>query len=326
VLPADVDQEGSLVDKLAAMRAFVAIADRGSLTAAAEALGKAQPTMVRTLANLESALGTRLLRRTTRRLSLTEEGRAYLARCRQIIEDVDEAERALVSGATEPSGELRITAPVTFGHFHVAPALFGFLERHPRLRVELLLLDRIVNLLEEGIDLAVRIGELADSTMIASPVGRMREVVVVAPGLLARFGAPETPDDLARFPAVLFRGRGSGGAWRFRTDGGEWTVPVRSQLGTNQATPAVEACAAGLGVGRFLAYQVAPWVADGRLQIVLERFEPSPVPVSLVYTEARLMTPQLRVLIEHMKRELGDVLGNPLLSGIQPAAASLVKD
>jgi len=296
------------MDKLTAMRAFVEIADRGSLTAAADALGKAQPTMVRTLANLESVLGVRLLRRTTRRISLTEEGRGYLERCRQILSDVDEAERAIVSGDTEPRGELRVTAPVTFGQWHVAPAIVAFLQRYARVRVELLLLDRVVNMLEEGIDLAVRIGELADSSMIANPVGQMRRVVVASPDLLARTGEPDAPEDLAAHPCVQFRGLASGDVWRFNDGNQERSVTIQSPFATNQSIPAVEACASGLGFGQFLAYQVAPWVERDELRIVLTAFESPPAPVSLVYTDARMMTPRLRVLLDFMKTHLGETL------------------
>ena len=293
------------MDKLAAMRAFVEIADRGSLTAAAEALGKAQPTMVRTLARLEERLGVRLLRRTTRRLSLTEEGESYLARCRQILADVEDAERALTVSDAEPRGTIRVTAPVTFGQWHVAPAIVAFLERYPKVNVELLLLDRVINFLEEGIDLAVRIGTLEDSTMIASPVGRMRRVVVGSPALLRRLGRPQHPDDLDGTPAVLFRGMQATPRWQFEAASGQAAaVQLPTPLVTNQCVPAVEACAAGLGVGRFLAYQVAPWVRRGELEVILASWEPEPAPVSLLYTDARLMTPRLRVLMDHLRSHL----------------------
>lgn len=321
------------MDKLNAMRAFVEIADQGSLTAAADVLGKAQPTMVRTLARLEESLGVRLLRRTTRRLSLTEEGESYLARCRQILADVEEAERALTVGDTEPRGTLRVTAPVTFGQWHVAPAIVDFLERYPRVRVELLLLDRVINFLEEGIDLAVRIGTLEDSSMIAAKVGTMRRVVVASPGLLAEHH-PERPEDLEGAPAVLFRGMQTTASWQFetarteaatgtgaartaedqrRTAGGPVIVKLRTPLITNQCIPAVEACAAGLGFGRFLAYQVAPWVRRGELEVILEAWEPEPSPVSLLYTDARLMTPRLRVLMAHLRERLGELTADGIL-------------
>jgi len=283
------------MDKLAAMTAFVAIVDRGSLTAAAEALGKAQPTMVRSLANLEAHLGVRLLRRTTRRLALTPEGRDYLERCRRILADVDEAERVLDTRHPSPAGLLRVTAPVTFGHLHVMPVVNEFVQRWPAVDVEVLLLDRPVNLLEEGIDLAVRIGPLADSTMVALPAGSMRLVVVASPTLLARCGTPATPQALASLPCVQFRGGAGVSHWAFTVDGRRIQVPVSARVSVNHAMSAAEACAAGLGFGRFLEYQVHELVARGRLAIVLEEFEPPPHPVSLLTTEARLVTHRLRL-------------------------------
>lgn len=292
------------MDKLSAMRAFVEICDRGSLTAAGVALGKSQPTVVRTLAALESELGVRLLRRTTRRLALTEPGRDYLARCRRILAEVEEAERALGFGATEPRGELKLTAPVTFGQLYVAPFVMDFLQRYPAVRLELLLLDRVVNLLEEGVDLAVRIGPLPDSSMIGLNVGTMRRVLVASPEYIEREGIPERPEALAERPCVLFRGLGSAGSWRFQDAGRPIQVNVRGTLVCNQAMPAVAACERGLGFGEFLAYQVADSVAAGRLRTVLERFELPPAPVSLLYSEARLMSPSLRVLVDFMREQL----------------------
>jgi DNA-binding transcriptional LysR family regulator len=293
-----------LVDKLAAMRAFVEICDRGSLTAAGEALGKSQPTMVRTLAQLEAELGVRLLRRTTRRLSLTDEGRGYLAQVRRILSDVQMAERALLGGATTPRGRLRITAPVTFGQRHVTPVAVAFLQRHDAVQLDLLLLDRVVNLLEEGVDLAVRIGALADSSMVAARVGTMRRVLVASPELLARRDPITAPENLAGAPAVLFRGMGPGETWQFRERDQVRSVGVHGVLSTNQATAAVDACSAGLGFGIFQAYQVAEPLQRGDLELLLEDFEPEPAPVSLVYSDARLMSPTLRVLIDHMSEGL----------------------
>lgn len=292
------------MDKLAAMRAFVEIVDRGSLTAAADATGKSLPTMVRTLAALEAALGARLLRRTTRSMSLTAEGRGYLERCRRILADVEEAELALAAGTGEPRGELRMTAPVLFGQMHVAPAVVEFLRRHVRVSVELLLLDRVVDLVDEGIDVALRIAPLADSSMIAIPVGSVRRVVVASPGLLERAGAPRRPEDLAELPCVRFGGIAPGDVWRFRERGRDLTIRARGGFCCNQATAALEACAEGLGFGYFLCYQIEPLVAAGRLQVVLRNFEPPPVPVSLLYPEARLVSTRLRVFLDWMREHL----------------------
>jgi DNA-binding transcriptional LysR family regulator len=299
------------MDKLAAMRAFVEICEQGSLTAAAEALGKSQPTMARLLSNLETELGTRLLRRTTRRLALTEPGRGYLDQCRRIMADIEQAELALAAGDPEPHGELRITAPTAFGDRHVGPIALRFMRKHPRVRIDLLLLNRVVNLLEEGVDLAVRIGALPDSSLIARPVGQMRRVVVASPLLLQERGAPSHPRELERQPCVLLRGLSAAGTWRFGDSGEALAVSPRAVFTSNHTNSAVDACASAIGFGMFLAYQVEPLLQAGQLQTVLEDFEPAPQPVNLVYSDARMMSPSLRALMEFMRQELALRLEQP---------------
>ncbi|MCA9619365.1 MAG: LysR family transcriptional regulator [Myxococcales bacterium] len=297
------------MDKLAAMRTFVVIQDRGSLTAAAEALHKSLPTVVRTLAELERSLGVVLLRRTTRSMSLTEEGRLYLDRCRAILADVEEAEALMASGRREPHGRLRVTAPVLFGRMHVAPPVVDFVARHPHVEVQLLLLDRVVNLVEEGIDVAVRIGPLVDSALIATRLGDMRRVVVAAPKLLRRTKVPKHPRELAERDCVWVTGI-TGPDWRFREGGRlrnrgkERSQPVRSRLSFNDAGAALDACIRGAGFGLFLAYQVAPAVKAKQLRIVLEPFELPPVPVSLLYPAARVLSASLRAFVDWMKAPL----------------------
>ncbi len=292
------------MDKLEAMRTYVAIVDGGSLTAGADSLGRSLPTVVRVLAALEESLGTRLLRRTTRRMSLTPEGQSYLERCRRILSDVEEAERSVARTQSEPRGDIRMTAPVWFGQLQVAPALNKFLSRYHQVRVELLLLDRVVNMVEEGIDLAVRIAHLADSTMVAVPVGQVRRVVCASPAMLKRVGTPANPGELVEHNCVGFRGISPGDVWTFSENGREFSVKVAGSFTCNQAIPAAEACAAGLGFGRFLSYQVEPLIREKRLAIVLEDFEPPPIPVSLVYPEARLVSTRLRALIDWLKESL----------------------
>ncbi len=292
------------MDKLAAMQVFVEIVERGSLTAAAESLDRAPPTIVRTLATLEAELGTRLLTRTTRRMTLTEEGRVYLDRCRRILADIDEAERAISADGGEPHGEIRVTAPVLFGQRHVMPALADFVSRYQHVRLELLLLDRVVNLVEEGLDLAVRIGTLEDSSMIAIPVGRMRRVVVASSDYLEKVGVPQHPDELDGHLCVVFRGLTAGSNWFFEARGHRFGVSVTSRFVCNQAAAAVDACVAGLGFGSFLHYQVEPLLDHGRLTLVLESFETPALPVNLVYPDARLMSPRLRTLVDWMKQKL----------------------
>lgn len=306
------------MDKLAAMRAFVAIVDRGSLSAAALALGRSLPTMVRLLAALERSLGVVLLRRTTRRMSLTPEGRVYLERCRRILADVAETEDVVGATRAEPRGRLRVTAPVLFGQMHVAPAVTAFLAEHPAVQIDLVLVDRVLDLVEDGIDAAVRIARLPDSSAIAIPVGTMRRVVCASPELLRRVGTPERPEDLAGRPCVRFHGLASSAAWHFEDSGRPIVVPIDGPLTTNQAAAAVTACVAGLGFGVFLSYQVAAEVAAERLCVVLPRYEPPPLPVSLVYPEARIVFPRLRIFLDWMTRHLrGQKIG--ALAGPTPA-------
>jgi len=296
------------MDKLRAMQTFVAIIDEGSLTAAARALDSSLPAVVRTLAALEEALGVRLLNRTTRRLSLTAEGQAYLDSCRHILGAVMEAEQRLTEQHGEPSGTLVVTAPVLFGQMYVAPAVTRFLQCYPGVSCRLIQLDRVVNLLEEGIDVGIRISPLEDSTLIAQTVGEIRRVIVASPAFLASHGSVQHPREL--LSANCLRSTGTGRAsWTFYENGHEVALSVSGNLELNHSLTAVEACVAGVGYGQFLSYQVAPYLVDGRLVRVLEAFQPPARPVSIVYPHARLLPSRTRLFVDWMKRELGATLG-----------------
>ena len=293
------------MDTLAAMRTFVAIVDNGSLTAAADALDRSLPAVVRSLAALEAQLGTRLLQRTTRRMSLTPEGSEYLERCRQIISDVDEAERAVSQDEADPQGLIRITAPVQFGQLHVAPLLAPFLKDHSRITADLLLFDRNLDLVDEGIDLAVRIGPLPDSGLIALPVGEVRQVVCASPSLLERVAVPRSPQELADLPCVRVQNFARSGTWMFREGlSSSIAVKVSGPLSCNQIAAAITVCAAGTGFGQFLSYQVRNELQTGRLIRVLRNFEVPPVPVNIVYPEGRLVTARQRALAGFLRAEL----------------------
>ena len=298
------------MDKLKAMAVFVQIADRGSLTAAAAALQTSLPSVVRILAGLEDSLQVRLFNRTTRRIALTEEGHYYLARCRRILAEVDESEQALSRDRVEPHGNVTVTAPLRFGEMHVAPSLTQYLRRYPRVQVQLLLLDRVVNLLDEGIDLAVRIAPLHDSSLIAKPVGWIRQVVCASPALLARIGeVPSHPQQLSSLPCVRFTGITPAPLWHFRDHNKRLSVSINSAFSCNQAHASVDACIAGLGFGLFFDYQVLPWVARGDLTIVLAEFEPEPLPLSLIYLHTRLMTARVRTLVDWLADDLKGAIG-----------------
>lgn len=296
------------MDKLKAMATFVQIADAGSLTAAARVHGSSLPAVVRSLAALEAHLGVRLFNRTTRSISLTAEGRHYLERCRGVLDAVAEAEGELAADAAEPSGRLVVTAPALFGEMYVAPAVTRFVQRYDKVQVRLLLWDRVVNLLDEGIDLAVRIGELDDSSLVARKVGTLRRPVVASPAFLRRQGVPSRPEDLREANCIRFAGLGPRG-WTFHDGRRQILVPVSGNLEFNRAAPAAQACVAGLGFGMFISYQVAPDIAAGRLQPVLEAFEPPPRPINLVYPHARGLPARTRVFIEWMQDALGPLGG-----------------
>ena len=295
------------MDRLKAMHTFTRIAEAGSLTAAAHEIGSSLPATVRSLAALEAHLGVRLLNRTTRRISLTEEGKHYLETCRQVLAAVEDAETALTADAAEPSGLLSVTAPVLFGQMHVAPAVTRFVQRYDQMRCSLQLHDRVVNLLEEGIDVGIRISKLDDSTLVARPLGSIRRVVVASPDYLRRHGTPKHPRELLEANCLRFvAGGAAASGWTFYEKGKPFAVPVSGNLDFNQAAPGVEACAAGLGFGMFLSYQPAPYIKEKRLKVVLEKFEPPPRPVSVVYPHARLLPARTKVFIEWMKQELRD--------------------
>lgn len=293
------------MDKLRAMQTFIHIAEQGSLTAAARVMESSLPATVRTLAALESHLGVRLFNRTTRRISLTEEGRRHLESCRQLLAALDDAEAALTAEAGEPAGNLGITAPMLFGQMHVAPAVTRFVQQYTQMRCSVMLLDRVVNLLEEGIDVGIRIGQLEDSSLVAQPVGHIRRMVVASPSFLSRHGTPVHPRDLLKANCV--RVSNLGPAWGpFNDQGRPLRLAVSGNLEFNQNAPAIEACVAGVGFGVFMSYQVAPLIKSGQLSVVLQEFEPPPLPINLVYPHARLLPKRTRVFIEWMKKELQD--------------------
>lgn len=297
------------MDKLFAMRAFVETVQRGSLKEGARALCKSPPTMVRLLAELEEELGVILLRRSTRRMSLTEEGERYLERCRHILAAVREAETGLVAEHGEPRGQLRITAPSLFGQLHVIPAIIEFALRYPAVTIDVLLVDRVVNLVEEGVDAAVRIGPRADSLLTVRTVGYMRRIVVGSPRFLERVGHPKNPSSLAELPCVQVSGSTHRLPWRFeetRADGSraEFSVRANAKFRVNQPAAAVQACVAGLGFGRFAAYQPAQAIRDGQLIVLFREFECSPIPVSIVHAQLRTVPTRLRVFLDWMTESL----------------------
>ncbi len=288
------------MDRFEAMNILVSVVETGSFTAAGKRLGVPLATVSRKLAELESHLGTRLLTRSTRRLDLTEAGSDYVAACKRILEDIGDAERKASGEYVTPKGELVLTAPVVFGRLHVVPVIADFLAAYPNIDVRLVLSDRNAQLLDDHIDLAVRIGTLPDSSMIAVHVGSVRQVVCASPDYLAAHGVPKKPADLSGLSCITFDVLGSATSWSFTNKAGrnDRVVPVRSRLSVNTAEAALDAAIAGAGVTRVLSYQASKAVEERKLRLLLEPFEPVPVPVSLLHTAQGLLPLKTRSFID----------------------------
>lgn len=286
------------MDRLDAMRVFVAVADRAGFAAAARGLGLSAPAATRAIAALERRVGTRLMQRTTRRLRLTEAGQRYLADCKRILGEIDEAEASAAGAHAEPRGPLGITAPAMFGRLFVAPLVISFAERHPQVAARLFLADRLVDLIDEGYDVAVRIAHLADSALTAVRVGSVRRVICASPTYLAQHGTPRTPADLQRFDAIAFAPIGPAQEWSFRVGQRTQTIRPPARLVANTAEVAVAAAVAGRGLTSVLSYQVGPELRAGKLKLVLADHELPPVPVQVVHHEGRRASARVRAFVD----------------------------
>jgi DNA-binding transcriptional LysR family regulator len=281
------------MDQLDSMRIFIAVSEAGGFAPAARLLRLSPPVATRAIAALEQRLGVRLLNRTTRQMRLTQAGQRFLADCKRILAELQDAEALARNAHVEPQGLLTVTAPVMFGRMHIAPLLLDFLERHPKVNARALFVDRITNLMEEGFDVALRIDRLSDSSLTAIKVGTVRRVVVASPAYLAANGAPRTPAELEKHHAI-----GSGRSpWRFR--GGAAPMPQpRMMLTVNGGDVAIACALAGRGLARPLSYQVDEELRDGRLQLVLTDYEPAPIPVQLVYSDGRRAAARVRAFVD----------------------------
>lgn len=286
------------MNRLESMAVFIEVAESGGLSAASRKLKMPLPTVSRKVSELESHIKARLLNRSTRKLTLTDAGKTYLTSCKRILEDVEEAERAASGEYSAPTGELIITAPIVFGRLHVVPIATQFLKAYPDVQVRLILSDSSINLLEGHIDLAARIGELPDSSLIATRVGMIRNVVCASPEYFAKQGIPKHPRDLAKHDCITFTGLVSPDSWSFKNDQSDLAVPIRSRLAVNTAEAAIDAAVQGAGVTRVLSYQIEKAVQAGKLVTVLKKYEPSPLPVSFVYTGQRLLPLKLRAFLD----------------------------
>jgi DNA-binding transcriptional LysR family regulator len=286
------------MDRIDAMQAFLAVADLEGFAPAARKLGLSPSGVTRLIAALEEHLGARLLQRTTRSVALTDAGARYLARVRRILADVEEAEASIQDERTRPSGRLIVSAPIGFGRLHVSPVMSEYLKRYAEVAGELRLTDRVINLIEDGVDLAVRIGHLADSSLVARHVGEMRRIVVASPGYLKAHGEPKTPEAIASHQTIQFSATMASPDLRFVRDGKEIRIAPVPRLITNSADAAIQYAVAGGGLTRVLAYQAAAAIKRGRLKIVLAKFEQPPLPIHVVYPTSRLLSAKVRAFID----------------------------
>jgi DNA-binding transcriptional LysR family regulator len=286
------------MDRLQAMTTFVAVVDSGGFASAARKLNLSPPVVTRAVAELEERLGLRLLTRTTRFVRVTDAGARFAEDCRRILAEIDEAETAATGTHTAPRGTLTLTAPVLFGQLYVTPILVSYLQQFPEVDAQCLFLDRVVNVVEEGIDVAVRIGELPDSSLQAVRVGRVRRVLVASPTYLRDHGVPQRPEDLASYTIVSAAGVNPMSEWRFNDAGKAHVQRLQPRMRTTTNDSAITAALAGLGIARLLSYQVAAHLRSGALLLVLEQFESAPLPVHVVHHEGRRATQKVRAFVD----------------------------
>ncbi|HEX5660425.1 MAG TPA: LysR substrate-binding domain-containing protein [Polyangiales bacterium] len=286
------------MDRLQTMQVFVQVAERASFAEAARALSLSAARVTRAVAALEERCGARLLHRTTRVVRLTDAGSRYLSQCKQILGAVDEAEAQVASSQRELSGQLSLTAPVLFGRYHVAPVLFAFLREHPKLNARITFADSVIDLLEQQVDVAVRIGNLPDSGLSAIRVGQVRRVTVGAPSYLRAHGTPTHPDALREHTLIAFAGMAEPQRWTYKIDGKLDAVSPTPRVIVNSGEVAIEAVRAGHGLTKVLSYQVVDDVRAKRLKILLAAFETPPVPVHVVHVDGRAASRRVRAFVE----------------------------
>jgi DNA-binding transcriptional LysR family regulator len=310
------------MDRLREIEVFVAVADASSFAKAGRGLRLSPPAVTRAIAALEDRLGARVFNRTTRSLTITDVGQRFLESARRVLADLDAAEKAAMGETAVPHGHLAITASVTFGRSALAPVVCGFLARHPRVTASVLLLDRVVNLVEEGVDVAVRIGHLPDSSLIAKRIGAVHRVLVASPDYLARRGAPASPADLRLHSMIALTGLMPNREWRFLNGQKAGSIGLRPNLEINDALTAIRAAEMGHGITIALSYMVSEQVRDRKLVPVLDLFTLPPQPVHLVYPQARLVAPNIRAFVDFAAPRLKAALDRLAWPGEAEAAST----
>ncbi len=292
------------MDKFQAIQVFVKVADCQSFAGAAREMGMSPPAVTRSVSMLEEALGTRLFVRTTRVTRLTDSGRGFLADSRRILADLQEAEEAAAGSHAEPQGELRITAPVLFGRMYVTPILGEFLQLYPRVQASTLYLDRNVSLIDEAIDVAIRIGELPDSSLTAIRCGTVRPVMFGSPDYFEMHGVPAHPDDLSHHVLVQSTAVAVSNEWNFVENGKPRSIRIEPRIRMNTNDAVIEMVVRGWGVSRLFSYQVAPLIAEGRLRAILEGYELPPLPIHVVHQEGRTVSARTRKFVDFIVERL----------------------
>lgn len=296
------------MDKIESLQVFVAVAQAGGFSAASRALGLPVPTVSRKVAELEQVLGVRLFDRSTRGVVLTDVAQPYFESCRRLLDELREADEAVSGGHRSPKGELTVTAPVGFGRQHLQPVALEFLREYPDIDLRLMMLDRVVDLIEEHADVALRISELPESTLAVRPLGHIRMIVCASPDYLRRHGVPRHPSELAEHSAILWSSLGARKAWLFRDEGQETMFPIRVRLTTTLPESAIEAAQAGLGLTQVTSYQAEASIRAGTLVPVLRDHEPAPTPVSLVHPSNRRVPLKLRAFLDFAAPRLSERL------------------
>lgn len=304
-----IPKNGIMMDRLRMMTVFVAVAEEMGFAPAARRLNMTPPTVTRAVSTLEDSLGVRLFHRTTRSVHLSQTGEGYLADCRRILAEVEAADRLAAGLYATPRGKVTITAPILFGRKMVAPAILGLLERYPEISVSTIFVDRIVHLVDEGVDVALRIAELPHSSLSAIKVGEVRRVLCASPAYLDQYGEPMTPSDLINHQTIDFNAMTAGGEWCFSKDNETESFRPSSRVSSNNGDVTIAAAVAGFGIVRMLSYQVANQIRSGELKLVLDTYCPPSVPVHIVHKETGLTSARIRAVV--------DFLGNHIRSNFR---------
>jgi len=295
---------GKVMDQLHLMQVYVAVAEEEGFAAGARKLGLSPPAVTRAIAALEQKLKVKLLNRTTRYVRTTESGERYLIDARRILHEVQIANEAAVGINAKPRGRLAVTAPVLFGKMFVMPAIINYLQRYLDTEVEVVFLDRVVNLLEEGLDVGIRIGQLPDSSLRALKVGEVRFIMCASPEYIMRKGIPQSPNDLKNHDTIFSRAFSANNEWHFDHNKQQQKIKLKPRLTVNTNDAAIEAAKSGFGITRLLSYQVAPLLASGELKILMENYETIPSPIHVVHREGHLASTKIRAFIDLIADQL----------------------